>query len=133
MPNCIRIDLSVKQLFLRYTLFVVFVSLLAYCSNPEKAISALLSGGLLVIIAGCVFLSLQWSRKRGQVLGLSLFTATTLTLMWRNYLVWSAIFQGMSGNVTSGKFVVASALTALLIANLSMIYCLTNLPSSKDS
>lgn len=96
---------------LGYGAFVFTMGVLGYLSNPEKAATALKSGGMVAGLA--VVWALGW---RGQRRWALFGAATTLTLVgivfiWRSSVSWLAYFSGESQKLTA-----ALLITAMLIA-----------------
>ena len=96
---------------LAYGVFVFTMGLIGYLSNPEKAGTALKSGGMVAGLA--VVWALGWrSGGRWALFG----AAATLTLvgivfLWRSSVSWLAYFSGESQKLTA-----ALLITAMLIA-----------------
>ncbi len=99
-----------------YGVFLTVMGLLGYLSNPEKAKTALMSGGTfgaLSIIWGVLGArGFAWSRWAA-IISTSFLA---LVFAWRSSIVWSAIFQGNSEKLYS-----ASLIGLMLVASLVML------------
>jgi len=107
---------SAGKWILAYGAFLVLAGLIGYLSNPEKAKTALMSGGLfgsLSLLWG--WLSLNGKRWAGQTaLGMTGFL--TLIFGWRAFAGWQ---QVASGN--SEKLVAAVLISSMLAASLVLL------------
>lgn len=103
-----------------YGVFLIFAGAAGYLSNPEKAKTALLSGGtfgVLSILWGVLIAKgFAWSRKT------ALITTGFLTLVftWRAAVGWLAVLNG-----NSDKFFTASLISLMLAASVAMLVVLT--------
>ena len=98
-----------------YGIFLVVIGLLGFASNPEKAKTALMSGGTfgtLSIIWGAVMAKgIAWGRYA------ALGTTSLLALVfgWRAWMGWQAVMAGQP------KLIAASLITAMLVASLMLL------------
>lgn len=99
-----------------YVAFLFLMGLLGYLSNPEKAATALKSGGLF----GGLFLvwALLWAAGKRWALHGALATLglVTLAFIWRATVGWMAVLGG-----ETGKLIAASLISAMLIASLVVL------------
>jgi uncharacterized membrane protein (UPF0136 family) len=82
------------QLIVAYGVFLILIGLAGYASNPEKAKTALISGGVfgsLSIVWG-VLLARGWNWARGAAIGMVCFL--TLIFAWRTWASWTAVMTG---------------------------------------
>ena len=99
-----------------YGVFLIVMGLLGYLSNPEKAKTALMSGGTfgaLSILWGVLGVrGFQWSRWA------AIISTSFLALVfgWRASVVWPAILQGNSEKLYS-----ASLISLMLLGSLVML------------
>ena len=99
-----------------YGAFLMLMGLAGYLSNPEKARTALMSGGTFGA------LSILWGvlDARGVRWSLSAAIATTgllaLVFTWRASVGWLAVLDGHSEKVTA-----ASLITVMLAASVAML------------
>ncbi len=99
--------------------FLIGMGLLGYLSNPEKAKTALMSGGTFGA------LSIVWGVLGARGVRWSLWAATltttllTLVFAWRASVSWLALLEGQSE-----KLFAASLITAMLTASTLMLTCL---------
>lgn len=98
-----------------YGCFLIGIGLLGYLSNPEKAKTALISGGTfgtLSIIWGVLSLRARWAEMAAFV------TACFLTLIftWRASAGWIAVGQG-----EATKLVAAVLISLMLLASLALL------------
>src|SRR5437867_2310966 len=102
-----------------YGAFLIMMGLLGYLSNPEKAKTALMSGGTFGA------LSIVWGvlGARGVRWSLPAAVLTTgllaLVLGWRASVGWLAVIDGKRE-----KIFAASLITLMLAASLLMLLCL---------
>ena len=102
-----------------YGAFLIVMGLLGYLSNPEKAQTALMSGGTFGV------LSIVWGvlGARGVRWTLPAAMVTTgllaLVLGWRASVGWLAVIDGKRE-----KIFAASLITLMLAASLLMLLCL---------
>jgi len=103
-----------------YGAFLIFMGLLGYLSNPEKAKTALMSGGTfgaLSILWGVLGArGGRWSLPAAWVsTGL-----LTLVFAWRASVGWLAVLDGKSE-----KIFAAVLITAMLVGSVLMLLALT--------
>jgi uncharacterized membrane protein (UPF0136 family) len=103
-----------------YGAFLIFMGLLGYLSNPEKAKTALMSGGTfgaLSILWGVLGArGVRWSLPAAWVsTGL-----LTLVFAWRASVGWLAVLDGKSE-----KIFAAVLITAMLVGSVLMLLALT--------
>jgi len=102
-----------------YGAFLIVMGLLGYLSNPEKAKTALMSGGTFGA------LSIVWGvlGARGARWSLPAALATTgllaLVFAWRASVGWLAVIDGKRE-----KLFAASLITLMLAASVLMLLCL---------
>ena len=117
-----------------YGAFLILAGLTGYLSNPEKAKTALMSGGLF----GLLNLGLAWAASRSWrpslSLGLGLAGFLGLVFSWRAVVTWMALFAG-----EPGKLVAALLISAMLVATIGVFVFLMKrwrdgaLPGDPDS
>jgi uncharacterized membrane protein (UPF0136 family) len=99
-----------------YGAFLILAGVTGFLSNPEKAKTALISGGTF----GC--LSLAWGAfalgGRRWPLGAALATTGFLTLIftWRSVVSWQAVAAGQAD-----KTFAAALITSMLLASLALL------------
>lgn len=102
-----------------YGVFLIAVGLVGFLSNPEKAATALISGGTFGT------LSMVWGfllrRDRAWALRAAIATTGFLSLIfaWRSMASWLAYRGGQSE-----KLVAATLITAMLVASLLTVVVL---------
>lgn len=98
-----------------FGLFLLVAGLSGYLSNPEKAKTALASGGLF----GSLSLALGWLNRREwrpafpAAIGMSLLLAAVFA--WRSFAGWSAFAGG-----DDSKQFAALLITSMLVATVSL-------------
>ena len=99
-----------------YGCFLIVVGLIGYLSNPEKAKTALISGGTfgtLSILWGYLSLrQIDWAVIAAFVTGCFL----VVIFLWRASASWIAVTQG-----DTSKTVAAILITLMLIASLALL------------
>lgn len=103
------------RLLVGYGAFLILIGLLGYLSNPEKAKTALLSGGtfgLLNIALGVA--TMRGARSAATVaLGLSAMLSAVFT--WRSIVTWQAYADGNDDKLVAGVLI-----TSMLLASLGV-------------
>ena len=111
-----------------YGAFLIVMGLLGYLSNPEKAKTALMSGGAFGA------LSIVWGvlGARGLRWSLPAALATTgllaLVFAWRASVGWLAVIDGKRE-----KIFAASLITLMLAASVLMLLCLLKARKTGDA
>lgn len=104
-----------------YGLFLILAGVAGYLSNPEKAKTALMSGGtagtLSLIWGALAWKGLRWSVRAAFVTALLL----ALVFSWRATASWQAVADG-----NHDKLFAASLITAMLAASLGLLRLLGN-------
>ena len=103
-----------------YGAFLVAMGLAGYLSNPEKAVTALMSGGLfgsLSILWGWL-MHRGWSWSRWAALATT--GLLTAVFAWRATVSWTAVAEGHPD-----KWVAAVLISAMGLASLAMLGVLT--------
>ena len=96
--------------------FLIVMGLLGYLSNPEKAKTALMSGGMFGALS--IFWGVLGVRGARWVVPAAVVTTALLTLVfaWRATVGWQAVIEGQSG-----KRFAALLLTMMLAASAVML------------
>jgi len=108
---------------LGYGAFLVAVGVAGYLSNPEKAATALVSGGTFGA------LSMAWGYLIGRGAGWARWAATATTgllavvFAWRSTVSWLAVRGGQEE-----KLVAAVLITAMEVASLVTLFVLLTAP-----
>lgn len=109
-----------------YGIFLILAGVAGYLSNPEKAKTALMSGGTfggISILWGILAAKgLAWSR----IAALATCGLLTLTFSWRASVGWKAVLDG-----NDHKIFTASLITLMLAASATML--IAHLKSRRDS
>jgi hypothetical protein len=105
----------------RYGIFIIAMGITGFLSNPQKAATALMSGGtfgVLSILWGVLMVrGVRWSRLAA--------CATTLFLVlvfaWRSSVSWKAFMGGAADKLTAAIFItmMGTASIAMLVLLLS--------------
>lgn len=101
---------------LGYGVFVFSMGVIGYLSNPEKAATALKSGGMVAGLAvvwalGCIF------QRRWALFGAAATLGLVgLAFIWRSTVSWLAYFSGESQKLTA-----ALLITAMLVATVVVL------------
>jgi uncharacterized membrane protein (UPF0136 family) len=108
--------MKISRAFYVYGAFLIAAGVAGFLSNPEKAKTALISGGFFGSLA-CVLGWLEsrgWSRTRQAGLAVTGLLAVVFT--WRSSASWMAVADG----VTEKTFA-AALITGMLAATLLML------------
>ena len=99
-----------------YGAFLILVGLLGYLSNPEKAKTALMSGGTfgLLNIGLGVLAWRGWRKAVPAALALSLFLAAVFT--WRSIVTWMAYAGGKPEKLVAGVLITSMLAASVGIA-----------------
>ncbi len=107
---------TIAKAIIAYGAFLILAGLVGFLSNPEKAKTALASGGTFGLLnIGWGILALRGWRPAPTA---ALITAGLLALVftWRSSITWMAVAGG-----NSEKVITAYIITAMLIASIALI------------
>lgn len=97
---------------LGYGVVLVLCGLLGYFSNPAKAVTALISGGLF----GAISAFLGWRLLRGAAWARGVALTTALLLLavfaWRSWMSWSSVVSGMTDKLFAACLITFMALAS---------------------
>jgi uncharacterized membrane protein (UPF0136 family) len=97
---------------LGYGAFLVAVGVVGYLSNPEKAATALVSGGTFGALSLAWGLLLRSGRGWARTAAVATTGLLTLVFAWRSTASWLAVLGGRPE-----KLVAAALITAMLVAS----------------
>ncbi len=97
---------------LGYGAFLVSVGVVGYLSNPEKAATALISGGTFGALSMAWGFLLRSGRTWARTGAIATTGFLTAVFAWRSTASWLAVAGGKPG-----KLVAASLITAMLVAS----------------
>lgn len=99
-----------------YGLFLFAMGLIGYLSNPEKAATALKSGGLFGGLS--LAWAIAWATGRRWALHAALATLVLVTLafIWRATVGWMAVAGGNTDKLTA-----AVLITSMLVASVTVL------------
>jgi len=97
---------------LGYGAFLVAVGVVGFLSNPEKAATALVSGGTFGALSVAWGLLLRSGREWARTGAMATTGLLCLVFAWRSTASWLAVLGGRSE-----KVVAASLITAMLVAS----------------
>jgi len=106
------------RILVAYGAFLIAAGLAGYLSNPDKAKTALLSGGtfgLLHIAFGV--LAIRGVRKAAPI---ALVVAVLLgaVFVWRSVVTWRAVAAGASGKTFAAALITSMLLATILVVTL---------------
>lgn len=106
---------NTARFLIAYGAFLILVGLAGYLSNPEKAKTALMSGGTfgLINIALGVLAGRGWRFAVPGALTLSCLLGAVFT--WRTIVTWQAYADG-----NSNKLVAALLISSMLVATIAV-------------
>ena len=108
-----------STILIGYGLFLILAGLTGYLSNPEKAKTALMSGGtfgLIQIVLEVLCLK-GWNAGRKVGIGVAAFLALIFT--WRASVGWMSVAGGQGE-----KLFAAALISTMLIASVAAIFLL---------
>lgn len=107
---------STSKLQMAYGAFLILVGLIGYLSNPEKAKTALMSGGSF----GALHIALGFLNARGwrRSVPIALVVCAMLAVVfsWRSVVTWMKHFEGEPAKLVPGVLI-----SSMLVATLAMI------------
>jgi hypothetical protein len=107
---------SLSWWLLGYGVFVFTMGVLGYLSNPEKAATALKSGGMVAGLS-VVWAMGWWGQRRWALFGAAATLGLVgLAFIWRSSVSWLAYFSGESQKLTA-----ALLITAMLVATVVVL------------
>jgi hypothetical protein len=107
---------SLSWWLLGYGAFVFTMGVIGYLSNPEKAATALKSGGMVAGLA-VVWAMGWWGQRRWALFGAAATLGLVgLAFIWRSTVSWMAYFSGESQKLTA-----ALLITAMLVATVVVL------------
>jgi len=121
--------MKIHPIIIAYGVFLILAGLAGYLSNPEKAKTALLSGGLfgsIQIVLG-LLRARGWKPAAGIALGVGAFLAATFT--WRATVGWMAVAQGNEEKLFAS--VLISIMLAATLALIGMLLVAMRRPASQ--
>jgi len=115
---------SNAKLLFAYGAFLILVGLVGYLSNPEKAKTALISGGTfgLLNIGFGWLLARGWAPARWVAIGVACFLAAIFT--WRASVGWLAVAAG-----EGDKLVAAVLISLMWLATIGVMAILFRRPA----
>lgn len=107
---------SIATALIAYGAFLILAGLVGFLSNPEKAKTALMSGGTFGLLnIGLGILALRgWRPSASVALGVAAFLG--LVFVWRSSVSWMAVSAGQSE-----KLVAATIISTMLAATVALI------------
>lgn len=104
------------SILIGYGLFLILVGLIGFLSNPEKAKTALMSGGTfgLLSIGLGVLAAKGWSKARPIALGMAAFLG--LVFIWRSSVSWMAVAGGQSEKTLAALLISSMLLGTVFLA-----------------
>lgn len=105
-------NLKLGNWLLGYGAFLVAIGIAGYLSNPEKAATALISGGTFGALSVGWGVLLRTGRAWARTGAIATTGFLALVFAWRSIASWLAFMNGQAG-----KLVAASLITAMLLAS----------------
>ena len=118
---------TLSKIMIAYGAFLIVAGLLGYLSNPEKARTALMSGGLFGTISIGLGLAAMRGWRRSLPISLVLASFLGVVFTWRATVSWMAFFGGEPGKLTA-----AALISAMLLASVTVVTLLLKRRSRKD-
>lgn len=107
------------KVLIGYGVFLIVAGLAGYLSNPEKAKTALMSGGLFGVIQIVLGVIAMNGRMLVAKIGLGVCVFLALTFAWRATVSWMAVMDGNADKLFAAVLIsvmlIASIVTALLL------------------
>jgi uncharacterized membrane protein (UPF0136 family) len=104
---------------LGYGAFLIAVGVAGYLSNPEKAATALISGGTFGVLSMAWGFLLRSGRAWARTGAIATTGFLSLVFGWRSTASWLAFLDGKTE-----KLVAASLITAMLVASVTTLFVL---------
>lgn len=105
-----------RKWFLIYGIFLIVVGVVGFASNPEKAKTALISGGLFGALSLVTWVLLgrgmNWALRAGTIM----VSFLALVFTWRASVGWYAVTQGQSE-----KLVAAALISSMWLASVALL------------
>lgn len=102
-----------------YGAFLIAIGVIGYLSNPEKAATALVSGGTFGLLSLAWGVLLRRGKEWARWAALATTGFLTVVFAWRATVSWLAVQGGQSE-----KLVAAVLITAMGVASLATLYVL---------
>ncbi len=119
---------KLAQTFYAYGGYLLFCGVAGFLSNPERAKTALISGGvfgLLSIASGfLIFKGSGWGIKVGR----GILALLAVVFLWRSYASWHSYLAG-----NSDKLLAAALITSMLVATIFAWFRIRRLSLSPTS
>jgi uncharacterized membrane protein (UPF0136 family) len=104
---------------LGYGAFLIAVGVVGYLSNPEKAATALISGGTFGLLSILWGVLLRRGHDWARWAALAMTGFLTVVFAWRATMTWLAVSGG-----NSQKLVAAALITSMGVASVLTLYVL---------
>ena len=101
---------------MQYGIFLIAAGLAGFLSNPEKAKTALMSGGLFGTLAFVLGVMMKRGAAWSVVVAKVLVSLLSCVFVWRAWASWSAYAGGQSAKLTA-----AIIITTMCLASLAML------------
>jgi hypothetical protein len=127
---------SVSRIMMCFGVFLIVAGLLGFLSNPEKAKTALMSGGLfggISFVLG-MLAARGWRKARPVSIGLTLFLS--IVFVWRASVSWMAYFGGQADKLTAAILIstmLAGSVAVALLLLFRKSKPVSSLPTTADS
>ena len=111
-----------------YGAFLILIGLLGYLSNPEKARTALLSGGTFGLLNIALGVATMRGAHLAAAVALGLSGLLSAVLSWRSIVTWQAYASGNDDKLVAGVLI-----TSMLLASLGVgVYLLRTRGGARD-
>ena len=101
-----------------YAALMFILGLFGFLSNPSKAMSALIVGGVTAIIFTVLGLYIKKENKRALTILTFLGALLSIMLVWRTSSAWSAYLMGKESKLMAALLISAMLLITLVITGL---------------
>jgi len=116
------------RILVGYGAFLILIGLLGYLSNPEKAKTALLSGGTFGLLNIALGVATMRGTRLAATAALGLAVMLSAVFSWRSIVTWQAYAGGNDDKLVAGVLI-----TSMLIASLGVgVYLLRTRGGARD-
>jgi uncharacterized membrane protein (UPF0136 family) len=118
---------NIGKLMTQYGVFLIAAGIVGFLSNPEKAKTALISGGTFGTLAFVLGVMMMRGAAWSGMAAKALVALLSAVFVWRAWASWSAYAGG-----ASSKLAAAIIITTMCMASLAMLCALLRAKAKSD-